>query len=94
MAGVAGRFPGRYDSPIAAKLSGCHVNQDDDPWWLVGALGWVALYDNIAQAQGKVGDNFRPQLEEKLRREPPGFLYKYHRRFVQCCEAEAARRDA
>lgn len=70
---------------------GCEVNQADDPWWLVEVLGWLAMYDNIATAPGKVGENYRPMLEEKLKKEPPEFLYKYHKRFVAACEEEAAK---
>ena len=65
--------------------------QNEEPWWLVGALGWLAIYDNIAQAQGKVGDNFRPELERRMEKEPPSFLYKFHKKFLLSCEAEANR---
>ena len=66
------------------------MDQDDDPWWLVAALGWLAMYDTIAQAQGKVGQNFRGLLDEYVRNRPPEFLYKFYQDFVRSCEAEAA----
>ncbi len=71
---------------------GCCIDQEDDPWWVAGALGWLALYANIAQAQGRVGEHYRLVLAEKIGREPPEFLYRFHRRFLAAMEAAEANR--
>jgi hypothetical protein len=88
---VASLYSGRYDSPVCRRLCGININQDEDPWWLVGVLGWLAMYRQIMESQWEKADGYRSILEAKLKVEPPSFLYEFYRNFCQFMEADTKR---
>lgn len=81
----------RFDSPICRRLTGININQEDDPWWLIDVLGWLAMYRQIMESQWDQADGYRAILEQKLETEPPAFLYEFYRNFCRFMEQDLRR---
>jgi hypothetical protein len=86
---LAASFPGRYDSAASVRLIGVVANQEDEPWWLTEALGWLAMYCAIMEAPGRVAAGLRGQLEVELARRPPSFLYRFYAGWLNIMRREA-----
>jgi hypothetical protein len=88
---MASMYSGRYDSPVCHRLCGIHIDQEDDPWWLVGVLGWLGMYRQIMESGWSEADAYRRVLEMKLKTEPPSFLYEFYKGFCQFMEQDLKR---
>ena len=67
---------------------GLVIDQPDDPWWLSEALGWLAMYQAVMGAPGRIAAGLRAQLDVELRRRPPAMLYGFYARWCDVMRRE------
>ena len=91
LGGIASLYSARYDSPVCRRLCGIHVNQEDDPHWLIGVLGWLGMHRQIMESTWEQADGYRTLLEVKIKTDPPSFLYEFYRNFIAFMEQDLKR---